>query len=100
MRANFLSRHYVEPITLDRLCKQVGLNKLSLTSGFRQLFGMSVYDCLQKERMERAYELLQDEDYTVARVAEAVGYSHHCSFSTAFRSAFGCTPQEARGPRC
>jgi transcriptional regulator GlxA family with amidase domain len=70
---------------------------MALTSGFRQLFSMSVYDYLQKERMERAYELLQDEEYTVNRIAEAVGFGHPCNFSTAFHTYFGCTPQKARG---
>jgi len=92
-----LTRHYSEAITLERISKEVGLNKMALTSGFRQLFGMSVYDCLQKERMEHAYELLQDKTNTIAQVAEAVGYSHSCNFSTAFHGYFGCTPQKARG---
>lgn len=95
----FLTRRYAEAITLERISKEVSLNKMALTSGFRRLFGMSVYDYLQKQRLERAYELLQDESYTIARVAEAVGYTHACNFSTAFRAHFGCTPQKARGSR-
>jgi AraC-like DNA-binding protein len=94
-----LAQHYAEPITLERIAREVGLNKMALTSGFRQLFGMSVYDCLQKQRMERAYELLQDQVHTIAQIAEAVGYAHSCNFSTAFRAHFGCTPQQARGKR-
>lgn len=89
-------RHYAEPITLDWISKEVGLNKMALTSGFRQLFGMSVYDCLQKERMERAYELLQDNAQSIAQVAEAVGYNHSCNFSTAFHGYFGFTPHKVR----
>jgi AraC-like DNA-binding protein len=96
---DLLARHYAEPITLERISKEVGLNKMALTSGFRELFGMSVYDCLQKERMEHAYELLQDQAYSIAQVAEAVGYGHSCNFSTAFRARYGCTPQAARGLR-
>lgn len=95
----FVARHYAEGITLERISREVGLNKMALTSGFRQLFGMTVYDCLQKERMERAYELLQDGTRTIAQIAEAVGYRHPCNFSTAFHAYFGCTPQHARGNR-
>src|SRR5579871_1455546 len=43
----FVNQHYAEAITLDRISREVGLNKMALTSGFRQLFGMSVYDCIQ-----------------------------------------------------
>jgi AraC-like DNA-binding protein len=93
---DLINRHYAEPVTLDRISREVGLNKMALTSGFRQLFGMSVYDCLQKVRMERAYELLQDRAQPIALIATAVGYRHSCNFSTAFHAHFGCTPQSVR----
>jgi AraC-like DNA-binding protein len=94
-----LNGHFAEPITLDQVAKEVGLNRVSLSAGFRRLFSMSVYDYLQKRRMDRAIELLQDPDYTVTRVAEEVGFAHACNFSTAFRGYFGCSPQQARERR-
>jgi AraC-like DNA-binding protein len=93
---DFVNRHYAEPITLERISREVGLNKVALTGGFRQLFGMSVYNCIQKARMERAYELLRHGARSVAQVAEAVGYQHASNFSTAFHAYYGCTPQSAR----
>ena len=93
---DLLTHHYSEMLTLERISRDVGLNRMALTSGFRELFGMSVYDFLQKVRMERAYELLQDEGCTVSQIAEAVGYRHACNFSTAFHAHFGCTPRTAR----
>jgi AraC family transcriptional activator of pyochelin receptor len=91
-----LMRRYSENLTLQRISKEVGLNRLALTSGFQNLFGTSVYDMLQKVRMERAFELLQDNSLSVATVAYSVGFSHACNFSTAFHSYFGCSPQKAR----
>ncbi len=93
-----LLRRYAEPLTLDDIAREVGLNRMTLTAGFRQLFGASVHDFLQNVRMERAYELLQDEALSVSLVAEAVGYSHPCNFSTAFRAHFGCAPRKVRSP--
>jgi AraC-like DNA-binding protein len=92
----WLIRRHAEDVTLDHVCREVGLNRTALTSGFRQLFGTTVYDFLQKVRMERAYELLQDGKRSVAQVAEAVGYAHSCTFSTAFHAYFGCSPRQAR----
>jgi AraC-like DNA-binding protein len=94
-----ITRRYAEPLTLTWIARDVGLNRMALTSGFRDLFGMSVHDCLQRIRMERAYELLQDELHPIGQIAEAVGYRHSCNFSTAFRAYFGCTPQAARSRR-
>jgi AraC-like DNA-binding protein len=93
---DLLNAQYAKPLTLDSISREVGINRMALTSGFRQLFGVSVYDCLQQIRMEHAYRLLQDDAYTITQVAEAVGYRHPCNFSTAFRSFFGCNPRDIR----
>jgi len=89
-----LTQRYAEAITLEGICRDVGLNRMALTSGFRQLFGLSVHEFLHKMRMERAYELLLEDASSVARVAERVGYGHSCNFSTAFHAYFGCSPRE------
>lgn len=90
---DLLSQHYADHITLDKLAKQVGLGKTTLTSGFLKLFGLSIFDYIQQERMSRAYELLQSREHSVIEVAQAVGYNHHSNFSNAFRHYYGCTPQ-------
>jgi AraC-like DNA-binding protein len=93
---DLLVRHYAEGMSIERISKEVGLNRMALTSGFKRLFGMSVHDCLQKVRMERAYELLQDDTYSISQIAGTIGFEHACNFSTAFRAYFGCTPQKMR----
>jgi len=94
-----IASRYAQALTLEQISKEVGLSRAALTSGFKQRFNMSVFDCLQKQRMERAYELLLNEGVSVAQAAEAVGYSHSCNFSTAFHHYFGHTPQAVRGGR-
>ena len=49
--------------------------------------------------MQHALALLRENQLPVARVAEAVGYSHQTSFATAFRRHFGLSPKDARGFR-
>ena len=97
---DLLTQRFAESITIDEVAKEIGLNRVALTAGFRRLFGTSIYDYIQKQRMERAFELLRDHDYTIARIAEAVGFNHTCNFSTAFHAYFGCTPRKARESGC
>jgi len=96
-----LTQRFAEPMTLPRICKEVGLNRESLTTGFKQLFGTSVNEYLRKVRMEQAYQMLLEEANSVDRVAEAVGYAHSCNFSTAFHEYYGFSPKAvgSRGPR-
>jgi AraC-like DNA-binding protein len=93
---DILTRCYANEITLEKLSKAVGVNRMALTSGFKHLFGLSVHDFLHRIRMERAFELLQDPAHSILEVAEAVGYSHPSTFSTAFHCYFGCSPRHAR----
>lgn len=93
---DYLDHHYAEPLTLQQLARAVGINKTSLTSGFYQVFGRSVFEHITQQRMARAYHLLSEAELSIERVAEAVGYAHGCSFSTAFNRFYGCSPKSVR----
>lgn len=62
------------PPTIRQLARQTGVNEFKLKSGFRQLFGTTVYGCLRDHRMEQARNLLSEKTMNVAGVAAAVGY--------------------------
>jgi AraC-like DNA-binding protein len=95
-----LSQHYAEQLTLERVSRTVGVNRMALSTGFRELFGITVHDYLQRVRMQRAYELLQGQDSpSIKQVAEAVGYRHASNFSTAFHAYFGFAPLKLRERR-
>jgi len=47
-------------------------------------------------RMRHALTLMRDQSWSVAKVSEAVGYSHPTSFTTAFRRHFGMRPIDVR----
>jgi AraC-like DNA-binding protein len=95
-----ISKRFAEDLTLDSIAREVGLNRRALTSGFRRLFAMSVHECLERRRMEEACRLLQESADSVTRIAEAVGYGHVSTFSTAFHAYFGCSPKKTRAAGC
>jgi len=83
-----------DPPTIAELARETGLNQLKLKRGFKAMFGHSVYALFQRERMDRARQLLQR--HGVAETAMMVGYSNASHFSAAFRKQFGVLPREAR----
>lgn len=89
-----LSQNYAEHWTLSYLAKSVGLSKSALTQGFRQRFGLSVFEFLHRRRMQKASELLSHAGRNVTEISQAVGYEYHCNFSTAFRQYFGVSPKD------
>jgi len=55
-----------------------------------------VYKYLQNKRLEKAYELLENNELTVQETAWYVGYESLGSFSNAFYKKFGYRPSEIR----
>jgi AraC family transcriptional regulator, regulatory protein of adaptative response / methylphosphotriester-DNA alkyltransferase methyltransferase len=52
---------------------------------------------LQRVRMSKAAQLLQQGETPVSAVARSVGYRQPAQFSKAFRRHHGCPPSEMRG---
>nr|HQV06616.1 AraC family transcriptional regulator [Chitinophagaceae bacterium] len=53
-----LIQHIGEPITIKELSRKVAINECYLKKGFKELFGTTVFDFYQSQRMEHAKYLL------------------------------------------
>ncbi|MGY3621451.1 helix-turn-helix transcriptional regulator [Bradyrhizobium sp. USDA 10063] len=84
-----------QPPSLDALAQQVGLNVRKLSSGFRQVYGASVFGFLQEYRLEQAYKLISTGEMSVSEAASRVGYGP-AHFATIFRKRFGVSPSSLR----
>jgi AraC-like DNA-binding protein len=84
------------PPSLLELARLVGLNDYKLKSGFRQLFGTTVFGYLYQQRMKQAHELLQSSEANVTEIANQVGYTSLSAFSNAFKKFYGISPSQVR----
>lgn len=82
------------PPTLAVLARSAGLSDKKLKYGFRQVFGVPVYEYFRSHRLELARELLEDGRLSVSEVAYRVGYLNLSHFSHAFRSRYGANPRD------
>ncbi|MRG49080.1 helix-turn-helix domain-containing protein [Chitinophaga sp. SYP-B3965] len=82
------------PITIRDLARRVAMNECYLKKGFKAMFGTTIYDYFQKERMEKAKGLLYEKGLSVSEVAIMMGYSCISHFSTAFKKHTGLKPCE------
>ena len=93
---SILDAHYADAPKLADLARQVGINKLKLTQGFKQLFGLTIYDYLLSVRMSKAQTLLHESELSITQIAFEVGYEYSGNFTTAFRRYFGVPPSLMR----
>lgn len=91
-----LASDFSETLTIPGLARRLGTNTTKLKSGFRLLYGTTIFAYRNRHRMDRAMELLAAGETPIATVSHAVGFRHQASFTSAFRAHFGFTPRQAR----
>ncbi|MCG7753450.1 helix-turn-helix transcriptional regulator [Flavihumibacter cheonanensis] len=89
-----LLQHIGEPITIKELSKKVAINECYLKKGFKEMYGTTVFDFYQSQRMEHARYLLYEKGLSVTEVSMMLGYSSISHFSTAFKKHTGIKPCE------
>ena len=83
-----------EPITIKELSRKVAMNECYLKKGFKEMFGSTIFDFYQSQRMEHAKFLLYEKGLSVTEVSSLLGYSSISHFSTAFKKHTGLKPCE------
>jgi AraC-like DNA-binding protein len=90
--AQILVSEMRDPPTLIELAWRVGINDNKLKSGFRMVYGTSAFSFLQKQRLQRARQLIGEEGVGVMQAAQMVGFRSPSHFSAIFKEAFGVSP--------
>jgi AraC family transcriptional regulator len=91
---SLLLQHIGEPITIKELSRKVAINECYLKKGFKEMYGTTVFDFYQSQRMEHARYLLYEKGLSVTEVSLMLGYSSISHFSTAFKKHTGIKPCE------
>ncbi|GAC1395233.1 MAG: hypothetical protein NVSMB63_15260 [Sediminibacterium sp.] len=89
-----LLQHIGDPITIKELSRKVAMNECYLKKGFKEVFGTTIFDFYQQQRMEHAKYLLYEKGLSVTDVSALLGYSSISHFSAAFKKHTGLKPCE------
>ncbi len=82
------------PPSLTELAQRIGTNTNTLKIEFKAQFGVPVFKYLQSQRLQKAYNLIKNEQKSIQEAAWAVGYDSLGSFSNAFEKKFGYRPSQ------
>lgn len=92
----FLEANLHSTIRLPQLAATAKLSVSRLSALFQQHFGLPPLHYQQRLRMKRANMLLQDDNLSVATVAQRCGYDDPLYFSKVFRRWYGQSPSAFR----
>lgn len=94
-------RHFIEQnlpgdLSLTRLSNEFKLCPATLNNLFRRYQNKSVHRYIVSRRMERAFEFLRSQNYSVKEIADRVGFSSQFNFSKEFKKYYGNSPRNFR----
>lgn len=93
----YLSAHYTETITAQKLCQVLGVGRTQLYKLADQLYGCGISRQIRKLRMEQAKRLLQDyPEMGIGQIAADCGYNDYNYFISVFSQTFGQSPGSYR----
>lgn len=80
--------------TIDTLAYELRVSRTTLYNKIKGLTGSNPSDFIRTCRVNRAKSLLREQRYTVAEVADRVGFADQKYFREVFKKSVGMTPSE------
>jgi AraC-like DNA-binding protein len=93
---SYLMNNYRNEVNLEELAQLVNMAEGSLCRFFKMTMAMTVFEYLNKLKIELACNLLMDPDLTILEVCLDSGFNNLSHFNKQFRKSTGTTPSEYR----
>ncbi len=92
----FIEENYSRDISLESISKSLHLHPNYFSTVFKAETGKSFREYRLNYLVEKAKELLAQEDMSIAEIAEHLGYQETSHFIRAFKNNTGSTPSQYR----
>jgi len=92
----FLMKNYREEITLEQVAEVAHLAPASASRFFKAATGLSIFESLNKIKIEYARQLLLNTDMSVVHISYDCGFNNLSHFNKQFKKFSGWTPSQYR----
>lgn len=93
---DYVDENYTDMnVTVGFVADLFGVGASHCSRGFKQHYGVGLFDYIQRLRLEKAKSLMK-EDMSVKAIAEASGFSSGLTMNRAFKRYEGTTPSKFR----
>jgi AraC-like DNA-binding protein/mannose-6-phosphate isomerase-like protein (cupin superfamily) len=82
--------------TVESLANEVAMSRSAFAARFKELVGESPMQYVARWKMNVALTWLKEEDTTLSKLADRLGYQSEAAFSRAFKRFIGVSPGVAR----
>ena len=92
----YIGEKYTDPqLSLTLIANVFGITEVYLSSLFKQKTGENFSKYVERLRMEKAREYIEEGKYLIKEIAEKIGYNSPQVFRRAYKRCFGSTPTDA-----
>ncbi len=94
--AHYFHEHYHEPIQIETYARSRHMSINWFLRNFREIMKVTPMQFILSLRMANAQSLFENTNYSIAEIAETVGYDNPLYFSRLFRKHVGVLPSVYR----
>jgi AraC-like DNA-binding protein len=88
LQANYLD----EFPTIQALARSVLMSESKFKKLYKKAFGTSPFEYYQKNRMQKAREMILEGRFTISEIGNMLGYQNLSNFSSSFKKEFSELP--------
>ena len=93
---SYIDKHYMEPLSLEQISDEFGLNSDYFSRMFRQNIGITFTQHVNHVRLSHIYHDICSTDEPVLEILDKHGFTNYKLFSRMFKELYGDTPREIR----
>ena len=97
---DYIEASLADPVSLADLAAVAGLTRMHFAAQFRSATGLPPHEYLTRRRIERAQEMLLQNDLALVEVALSVGFQTQSHFTSVFKRFVGQSPGAWRLSQC
>ncbi|MDE5907172.1 MAG: AraC family transcriptional regulator [Lachnospiraceae bacterium] len=94
--ADYVEAHLAEDLSLDKIAEELHYSKFYMARIFAESTGITIYKYVQGRRLTAAARQLVESDRAITDIAYDAHYHSQQAFTLAFRTLYGCPPQNYR----
>ncbi len=93
---DYINTYLGEDLSLEAIASTVGMSQYYFARLFKQSMGIAPYQYVIQQRVERAKQLLQQRQLSIAEIALRCGFASQSHLNKHFRQLTGMTPRAYR----
>ena len=93
---SYIAGHFKEDLSLDKLARDLGVSKFSLSRVFSATFHKNFNQYLNEQRLNYVCSMLEYSDDPITDICLDAGFQSQRTFNRAFQEVYRMTPREYR----